>query len=162
MNDLNPCPFCGENEYYNAVDKGLELRGDATDFRTGSFGSEYWVVDCHTCGASGPLEISERLCVKKWNKRFKEWIPVSERLPEIPEDMYGLSVIVSVTDPMCVSELTGKVHQYVCEMSFHAKKKGDTKNGTWDWLGSDGNWYPQLDNVTHWKPLPEPAKEIKK
>lgn len=69
---LKPCPFCGEDEYYDFVDKGLELRGDATDFRTGLFDSSYWVMDCHTCGASGPLAMSERLCINKWNKR--KWI----------------------------------------------------------------------------------------
>jgi len=84
------------------------------------------------------------------------WIPVSEKLPEIPSNRYGLSVLAAVTDPMCVSEKTGNPYRYVSEMSFHADKKGDSKNGSWDWLGSDGEWYPQIDNVTHWQPLPEP------
>jgi len=70
--ELKPCPFCGEGDYYNSVDRGLEIRGDAVDHRTGIFDSVYWVVDCHTCGASSPIAMSERICLIKWNRREVE------------------------------------------------------------------------------------------
>ena len=75
---------------------------------------------------------------------YQLWVPVSERLPEIPEGRYGVTCNVMVDN--CSST---KV------MSLLYEK--DTVRGKtvcrWKWYGKISPW-----NVTHWKPLTEPPE----
>lgn len=63
------------------------------------------------------------------------WIPVTERLPEVPGGYI--------------------VHTRWAEASTVITYYGKRKNGEQLWCDADGNYY----NVTHWMPLPEPPKE---
>ena len=68
--DLNPCPFCGEDhvsQVFNGSDQYI---------------SSFWVM-CGNCDAEGPVDKTEDGAVEKWNNRCKY-------APEIPiEQTYG-------------------------------------------------------------------------
>ncbi len=68
--ELNPCPFCGEDhvsQVFNGSDQYI---------------SSFWVM-CGNCDAEGPVDKTEDGAVEKWNNRCKY-------APEIPiEQTYG-------------------------------------------------------------------------
>ena len=72
---------------------------------------------------------------------MSEWIPVSERLPDL----------VNSKDARYVKE-----ERYSCPVlafdgsEVHVGTYGDVEG----WL----SWYETLNSVTHWMPLPEPPK----
>lgn len=68
---------------------------------------------------------------------IQEWIPVSERLPELNTDVL------------------------VCDAKygyFGVWSLGRYKNKDALYWEDDGGWFKSLDDVTHWMPLPEPPK----
>ena len=50
-----PCPFCGEVK---------DLRVAEPDEKN------IWVA-CNKCNSSGPVDITQRLAIKKWNRAFR-------------------------------------------------------------------------------------------
>lgn len=95
-----------------------------------------------------------------------EWISVKERLPEIPEDKYGISVLITEFDS--VYEECNPGHGYsVSEASFHFITDEERKRWGWPegvkadfmqlYSGPTGSeWGPCGDEITHWMPLPAP------
>lgn len=69
--ELKPCPFCG---------------GKAGLYHTHDGRS---CVQCDECGISTLRKMDARLAIQMWNKRNSEieWIPVSEKLPRLEDDM---------------------------------------------------------------------------
>ena len=68
MQEIKPCPFC------RATTKTKKNE-------TGQIDVYVWVVDsepedyyvnCRNCDSRGPMGISERIAIKKWNKRVGE------------------------------------------------------------------------------------------
>ena len=69
--ELKPCPFCGGKAgLYHTYD-GLSC------------------VQCDECGISTLRKMDARLAIQMWNRRSSEieWIPVSEKLPRLEDDM---------------------------------------------------------------------------
>lgn len=48
----DPCPFC-----------------EGTEIHTNELQSDMVYATCDKCGACGPYDISDRLAIKKWNRR---------------------------------------------------------------------------------------------
>ena len=68
---------------------------------------------------------------------FGKWIPVSERLPEVREDVLCYRCIKNVS-------LTFDVYTYL---------------GNGQWEDTYGNLDEEIKPISHWMPLPEPPKE---
>ena len=77
---------------------------------------------------------------------LNQWISVKDRIPEIPDGQSGICVIVAVFDD--VYEKINPGHGYeVYEANFY--------KGQFETL-ADGEWFPIVDEVTHWMFLPNP------
>jgi len=76
------------------------------------------------------------------------WIAVKDGLPVIPEGMYGVRAIVAVFDAVFEDLHPGQGYE-VYEASFY--------DGRFETLAGD-RWFPIVDEVTHWMPLPKPPK----
>lgn len=70
------------------------------------------------------------------------WIPVSERLPQLPDGKSSIPLNATILAP---SGLRNTV-----QMTWELKRG----KPTWCYLGKPSNW-----NVIAWQPLPEPYKE---
>ena len=105
-----------------------------------------------------------------------EWISVDDKLPEIPEEHYGLSVLVATFDHQYNEIFPG--HGYnVLEAHYggvigrNGKRletfediKGDFHFMQLELGPNDKGveWWPMYDEVTHWMPMPKPPKVIAK
>lgn len=54
MEELKPCPFCGENIYFSIIENKPT--------------KEYWVFCCN-CETCGPIKITKKEAISAWNKR---------------------------------------------------------------------------------------------
>lgn len=82
---------------------------------------------------------------------FGEWISVEDRLPEEPGSY--LTVSQAFKYMSCDVCKFSKCLESVDKYDFH----GEKEPGFYTY---DGEWgYYQMDNVTHWMPLPELPKE---
>ncbi len=113
MNELKPCPFCG-NEVYPAISASLD------DGNT----------RCRNCGAKMPTKvwdtrpIEDALRARIAELEAKQrWIPVSERLPEEYED-----VLVIFTGFNLDGGLWMKMR--VCSVE------------DWEYMGNPTHWMP--------------------
>jgi hypothetical protein len=130
---LKPCPFCGKTEVF----LGEPLNPD-----------EYGVM-CNSCGAVSGLDEDGNFAEQLYNtrpiedalnKRIAEleaqqprWIPVSERLPELPNWVIAYNPISNSGDP--------------CPAFY--------RDGKWYFeLGEE--W--DMNKPTHWRPLPAPPE----
>lgn len=87
-----------------------------------------------------------------------EWIDVNERLPEIPEGQFGVSVIVAVYDSM-YAEFSGADGYSVYGAVYHTAERGEPDFEALYIGGKEGAEYgPIIDDVTHWMYYPEPPK----
>lgn len=68
--------------------------------------------------------------------------------------MVGISVNEQLPDTHC-DVLVTKKNGRVFQMSYHTPPGGDKR--IFQYWG-DGQWIDQHSNVTHWTPLPNPAK----
>lgn len=88
-----------------------------------------------------------------------KWINVKDKLPEIPEDLCAVKVLVAEYDPGC-KQYT--VHE--CMFGKYPKSElwpASTKNDFMTiYFGTDVSWGPTADIVTHWMYLPEPPKYL--
>lgn len=80
-----------------------------------------------------------------------QWIPVTERLPEIPKGYHSIGVIVAAYDP---------VYEEI-----HPGGGYDVYEAMWDGRfiesasGPKGScWMPIQMEVTHWMPMPDPPR----
>ena len=99
-------------------------------------------VECKRCGAA-PHRLGAwdyETAVKYWNS-VNRWIPCSERLPEKSGQYLVCAIYVGVS-----------------LASFDRDKR---EWGYWqdDPCGWNGEKWIEIDEVTHWMPLPEPPKE---
>jgi hypothetical protein len=103
-----------------------------------------------------------------------EWVKVTDRLPVIPKDKYGIPVLVAEFDPCydecssipnngysvnCISynivsyshmpEFVGSIYADG-EPAFMTMAIGGHKNGY--------EWIPVTDEVTHWMYMPKPPE----
>jgi hypothetical protein len=88
-----------------------------------------------------------------------DWISVKDRLPVIPEGLYGVKVIIAEYDPCC-NEYS--VHEcmfgkYPKSVLWPASKKNDFMTL---YVGKHTCWGPIPDIVTHWMPMPEPPEYV--
>ena len=83
---------------------------------------------------------------------MREWIPVSERLPEKRGD-YLVTQKATFTDYVYISVAGYALNLHdVDEYDFADKKRPG-------WYEYDSEWgYHELDDVLAWMPLPEPYK----
>ena len=103
-----------------------------------------------------------------------EWVEVEEQLPIIPEDKYGVSVLVATFDPNYaewhddlftgydISEVTYGVIIEEDKYRFPKNKEYDFQvlyHGTQVVRDS---WGPTGDPVTHWRYLPQKPTELPK
>ena len=83
-----------------------------------------------------------------------EWINVEDRLPVVPEEKYGITVLVAIFNS--VYEEINPGHGYeITTMSFWNDVFYSLVIG-----GEEGScWIPSPNLVTHWMPMPEPPNE---
>jgi hypothetical protein len=96
-----------------------------------------------------------------------EWISVEDALPVIPEGNYGIQVIAAVFDKIYEEINPGNGYS-VYQISFH--KISDEDRRKWGWRkditedfmeryeGTEVEYGPVMDEVTHWCYMPEPPK----
>jgi hypothetical protein len=99
------------------------------------------------------------------------WIPVSKRLPEIPEGKYGVSVLVAEFDHVYEEIRPGK--GYTVRAGHYSKTKDRNGNPISEYYDSPEapecdfiqmtismkggvSWMPVLEEITHWMYFPEP------
>ena len=80
-----------------------------------------------------------------------EWISVNDRLPEIPKDKYAVGVIAVIYDAT-YEEMCGNDGRTVAEVHWDGK---NWKNALITLQGEFARWATEIDEVTHWMPLPE-------
>jgi hypothetical protein len=111
----------------------------------------------------GIINLSEK-------SNIMEWISIEDRLPEIPEGQYGVSVIVAQFDPVYEEICPGKgcsvqemVYSKITEKDrerWHYPQ--ELKADFMEWYHGTENFKgPPGDRVTHWMPLPEPPTKKK-
>lgn len=76
-----------------------------------------------------------------------EWIPVSERLPEVHPFDDGEGMTWDESDDVLICMNYGNMHVAIYEVDSEARRY---------WVGMDGY---EFNGVTAWMPLPEPYRE---
>ena len=56
MAELKPCPWCSEKTFVCVVTEQ-------------EFGTDFYYVYCHICGARGPYNVDRQIAIEAWNKR---------------------------------------------------------------------------------------------
>ena len=132
MPELQPCPFCGSTTAPTVMNQN-EAQWLDNDAENPSM-----VVCCAAkkfgCGASTGFCDTAEQAVEAWNRRASDWIPCSERLPEIDGNY------------LCISNHEIKILPY--------------RNGVFYSICFDAVLRCCNSSVTHWTPLPEPPKEV--
>lgn len=116
---LKPCPFCGGEVEHEVFNDGFFTLGR---------------VECKQCRVM--LTALPINAIEAWNTRADGWIPCSERLPEIDEE-----VLVTNGGVMCVRSLTNTIDE---ELVW------DDEYGQWE----------DFEEFIAWMPLPEPYKGV--
>lgn len=152
MDELKPCPFCG-NQMEGYPDYTISFKRDKKK-RLGIY-HEICTLHCNHCGcaiqqAGATREKAEEYVLKAWNRRTEpQWIPCSERLPariingdvETEQEFF-----VTVRE-----RWPGEEWKYYTDVAFFP---GYYIDDLWD---TYNDWKEgQEVNVTAWKPLPEP------
>lgn len=75
MDNLKPCPFCGEVKHLELWD-GLEDEKDANSNQEDyDYDREYKTIVCNVnvggCGASSGYAYNDKIAIQKWNTRSK-------------------------------------------------------------------------------------------
>lgn len=130
MSELKPCPFCG---------------GEA-GFQYGYFNSDVY-VRCNECRACSEVRVSEKAAIAAWNRRADGWIPVSERLPNVPEKKDG-----KYNFNKCLVTNGKFISIAYRDMVAYPLKDYE------EWIFQDICFDINDHDVTHWMPLPEPPK----
>lgn len=103
-----------------------------------------------------------------------EWVNVKDRLPEIPEGRYGVSVLVAELDRTLEDIRPGCGYNVHSVIYAYTRDRDGVKN---DWFtdndidiafmqsctgqhGSSWEWCPMFDEVTHWMYMPEPPMQF--
>jgi len=133
-----PCPFCGAPA---AIDRG-------------GFGEVFVACSKCWCHMGGAWHTTEAAAIAAWNRRthgpallaalrLREWVPVSERLPEINEP-------VAVIDVKRRENTGGGGHDRYVQDCAYLSDFG----GKYWWTRGRGG--VSVDAYTHWMPLPAP------
>jgi len=139
MSELKKCPFCGgEAEIYHWYER--------------------FYVRCSKCLISTLSHPTKQKAIAAWNRRADEWIPVTERLPEV-----GKCVLIRQTYHAFLGEhgeyegvTIGYLHQPTdrrCKPYFYYAAVSDYGD-----MVRAQSICPGSEFVTHWMPLPEPPK----
>jgi hypothetical protein len=138
MEELKPCPFCGNTELKIKVYKKDDV----------NFFSDKYAVQCEYsgsdfgCGAEGQINKHKDIAIDCWNTRKQpliEWVSVEDRFPEIKDD----SVLAYFKN--------GSIETVHIEDNFKDITAGFDATGKQLYT----KWYKNA-NITHWMPLPEP------
>jgi phage FluMu protein Com len=140
--ELLPCPFCGCRHFKGKLDI-LALPKDGS-------GYAYWRYRCPKCKTefvSPPIK-TQQDANNWWNKRpnsreasekITEWVPVSERLPEITTE-----TITYILIQVKAGVLKDKTEIYKAYLSDHA---------TLHFHGEQWNF--KIEDVIAWMPMPQ-------
>lgn len=93
-----------------------------------------------------------------------KWISVKDKLPEIPEGRYAVSVLVAEFDSTYEELNPGNGYSvYECSYGRHGNNKLFDESKENDFMtlycGEEDCWGPTGDPVTHWMYLPDPPGE---
>lgn len=80
-----------------------------------------------------------------------DWVPVGEMKPEIPKGKYGVSVLVTLHDPV-YEEISPGNGSYTTNVLWDGETFKQLAYGNNDWM-----WVACVDIPTHWMYLPQPA-----
>lgn len=141
-------------------DKLIELIGDAI-FEKGVYSSDGKLIEKYPVMAVA-VELVQPLAdyliangvtfADVPDKNVGKWIPVSERLPE--KDGSYLAVVLDYKKTPYVDCVDfAETLASVWDCTFKAEQRPG-----WYSFDSAAGYY-EIDNVTHWMPLPEPPKE---
>ena len=101
-----------------------------------------------------------------------QWISVNDRLPVIPKDKYGIGILVVQFDhvyeemsPGNGQTVTANMYSYLTDRkdrpindNFADAKVGDKDFITLTYGPSGVEWFPCVDDITHWMYMPLPPE----
>ena len=87
-----------------------------------------------------------------WCKR-STWVSVKDKLPEIPKGKHAVQVLCSVYDPI-YEELNPGKGSSVIDCMFGGEDFVEFTCGP-----KGAEWYPVIDEVTHWMYYPKAARK---
>ncbi len=154
MNDeLKPCPFCGGDFYFHEIEEtGIEVRHNPIgDCPIEPLLGWYYTkeIALKTLNTR-PLEASLRSQLAEAQaeiKRLTEWIPVSERLPELNEVQWSENVQLAYKTIGCEYKGQQCASRYYFDISH-------TKTFQWEY-GVTGTLEGMGYEAVAWKPLLE-------
>lgn len=143
MSSLKSCPFCGgvakliapNYEYYSP-----------------------FLYKCTQCGAEGPTKSVEFEAKKGWNARAQKdkWISVKDRMPPETHSLFWpLRGKKEWSKAMWLEQSDKVLVTLVFKNGTKFVATGETYDGVWNTSISRA----LAPIVTHWMPMPEPAKE---
>ena len=122
--DLKPCPFCGKEAAWGEGEQKTK------------YGNEQ--VYCKYCYAMTAPEMTKSEAAERWNTRAnadteREWVPVSERLPEKEGRYLTHAQLATAHESIGITYLAN--------------------SGTDPWWVTSN---PKPEQIIAWQPLPEP------
>lgn len=144
MPELKPCPFCGGNA------KMFSAKANAAGTRF-----VYW-VECNgsMCKCSPKTEnyYTKEEAAEAWNKRASDWIPCSERMPDMMADRRPES---AWSDDLKPSD------DVLCYTNFKRQIVAWYSHAYDEWTDVEEDHTYSRDQITHWMPLPpDPPEEV--